>query len=559
MIDALVSAALVGTSRQPDPPRSTGSPIDCLVNAVSGRSAEQAMLLAAGAADLYRRAGMVPATCPAGPPLCPPEARPELGRRGAELLSDLLSGRQPLPSWSEFVAGNRAGLSPADLVALLPEAFRLVDAQGCRLPYALLPRALDLTSPQTRTNLLPVLGRRGRWLAALNPRWQWAAEPPSRGNDGPELAERLWQEGTAAQRRALLDQMRATAPDTARQWLVESWTSEKPESRLDLLACLETGLSAADQPFLEQALRDRAETVRERAVALLLLLPQSDLSARLIAVADTCLCHRMPAGRLQGLIRRLGEGRQRGTLDVRLPVGDAIDWIALGIGKPPRNGAELGHGAWYLAHVLSRVPPSHWSERFQAAPEDLIAAAEAGEWSQVLIDAWSEAAILHRDQTWLVLFLVRLAGGDGNDAARRLAGRLLTALPPAEADSQRARFFASGDATAIRIAAESRTGTGVDWGAAESRAFVEMVRVLPARIPESAAFAVDPWLAAVLQVLPWAARHLSSGSFSGVPRQWDLPDHLKASPWRHALSSFSDTVYLRRHIRQTLAAPSGRS
>ena len=165
----------------------------------------------------------------------------------------------------------------------------------------------------------------------------------------------------------------------------------------------------------------------------------------------------------------------------------------------------------------------------------------------------------HRDQDWLVLFLVRLAGGDGNDAARPLASRLLTALPPAEADSQRARFFASGDATAIRIAAESRTGTGVDWGAAESRAFVEMVRVLPARIPESAAFAADSWLTAVLQVLPWAARHLSPASLSGVPRQWDLPDHLQASPWRHALSSFSDTVYLRRHIRQTLAAPSGRS
>ncbi len=257
MIDALVAAALVGTAREPRPLRSTGSPLDALLDARADRSPEQALLLAAGAAGVYRRAGMLPETCGVRLPICPPETRPELGRRGSDLLADLLHGRQPIAEWSWSSAGNRAVLSPAELVALLPEAFRLVEANGRRLPHALLPPALDLTAVPARAALPPILGERGRWLAKLNPRWGWAADTPSGfPPDDADSAERFWQEGTPAQRRTLLGLLRAVAPDTARQWLADSWKGEKPDSRRDLLSGLATGLTAVDEPFLEQALRD---------------------------------------------------------------------------------------------------------------------------------------------------------------------------------------------------------------------------------------------------------------------------------------------------------------
>jgi hypothetical protein len=65
---------------------------------------------------------------------------------------------------------------------------------------------------------------------------------------------------------------------------------------------------------------------------------------------------------------------------------------------------------------------------------------------------------------------------------------------------------------------------------------------------------VTPWQV-LLSALPWAARRLSPGSLDAVPRRWDLPDHLKASPWNRALALLSNTVNLRRHIRRTLTAP----
>ena len=100
MIDALVAAALVGTAREPRAPRSVGSPLDELVAAQPNRCTELAILLAAGAADLYRSAGMIARKSVVRLPVCPPESRPELGRDAVELLDDLLHGRHPLAEWS---------------------------------------------------------------------------------------------------------------------------------------------------------------------------------------------------------------------------------------------------------------------------------------------------------------------------------------------------------------------------------------------------------------------------------------------------------------------------
>ena len=257
-------------------------------------------------------------------------------------------------------------LSPTELAAFLPETFRLVNAIGRRLPNALLTSALEIKGGPARAALPPILGERGRWLATLNARWQWAAEPLAERETGdPDAADRLWQEGTAAQRRDVLERLRATAPDSARRWLADAWKDEKPDSRLDLLCAMQTGLSAADEPFLEHVLHDRVEKVREQAAAMLLWLPESRLRARIIALADGCLDIDVPARR-QGLIRLFGKGRGQAELRVSLPDGDGVDWMELGIGVPPRTEDSTGNGGQLLARLLSRVPPDHWVDRFGA-------------------------------------------------------------------------------------------------------------------------------------------------------------------------------------------------
>jgi len=286
------------------------------------------------------------------------------------------------------------------------------------------------------------------------------------------------------------------------------------------------------------------------------------LRARLCTLAGTCLAYQPPARGLHGLRRKLGVGRQHGTLDVQLPAGEGIDWASLGIGKPPPETAGQGRGAWYLSRLLARIPPSHWSSRFGAAPEDLLAAAQAGDWSQVLVEAWSHAAILFGEQAWIEVFLRRwpalFARNAREDGARQVACGLLAALPPSLASQERGRLLSSGDTPSIHLAVEALTGQDAPWQEVESRAYVDLVGTLPQRIPEAARFNGDPWMRAIQQSLPVAACRLSPDSLGRVPRRWDLPDHLRQSPWARALAVFSDTVNLRRHIRRTLAGSGDR-
>ncbi len=297
--------------------------------------------------------------------------------------------------------------------------------------------------------------------------------------------------------------------------------------------------------------------MREQAATLLLRLPGSGLQARVIAAADTCLDLQVPVGRRHGLMRMLGEGRGQGTLDVKVPTVNGVDWAELGIGDPPKNVETKGRGSWLLSRLLSRVPPSHWPERFAATPEILLAAAQASAWGRDLFEAWSEAAILHEDQSWIGLLLRRwidLARGTGDArAARALAARLLRALSPALQDEETGRLLVAGDPASVELALEARAGESEEWGPGCSRAFIQLLKTLPGRIPESARYGGEPWMIAVLQTIPRAEPLLSPENLDGVPRQWDLPGHLRGSPWSRDLAVLSEIAVLRRHIRRTLA------
>jgi hypothetical protein len=98
-----------------------------------------------------------------------------------------------------------------------------------------------------------VLGERGSWLAAQEPRWAWAAPLPA-DDVGREQA---WATGERAQRRRLFALLRREQPARARQLLEQGWSEEEPEDRAWLLDALGEGLSPEDEPLLERALDDR--------------------------------------------------------------------------------------------------------------------------------------------------------------------------------------------------------------------------------------------------------------------------------------------------------------
>lgn len=319
--DELLAVALVGTARRP-----------------AGADPERAVLDSAATLGLYRQAGWKPPVDREPlPPASPPEDRPRCSTAAAERLDAILAGR---------------------FRPVLGEWLALVAAAGQLVPPDRLPALLDVATaaPTLRPPTLAVVGDRGRWLAAMNPTWAWAA------GDGTTS----WATGSRSARRLLLARLRAADPDAARALLESTWATEAPEDRAALLGVLAAGLSLADEPFLEAALDDRRKEVRQAAAELLWRLPRSRLAGRMAerarALIGPDLALRLPAELDPAMVR------------------DGV------VAKPP---AGLGQRAWWLRQVVAATPLDHWPR--EAVELDV---------PPLLRQAWATAAVRQRDEAW---------------------------------------------------------------------------------------------------------------------------------------------------------------
>lgn len=321
---------------------------------------ERRLWLAAGAADLWTRAGYLPppAPAPATAPTASPAERLAACPIGAEaILKRLPQGNQHAAlqiEWLDLLAGIRA-----------------------RLPERLLPVMLDLATrqPALRPRIEPVLGMRGQWLAALEPAWAWVAQAPD-----PDQLQQAWQEGTLERRVAALERWRRTDPAAARAALEAAWPAEPPENRLALLPCLGTGLQAADEAFLDTVLDDRRKPVRQAAQRLLAGLPESGLVRRMRARA--------------ALLLQADTSSPHGArLVVTLPAERDASMVRDGLGDGRFPG--FGEKAAWLTQILAAIPPAHWSASFGLTPDQCIALSAATDYHEELLTGWTSALQLH--------------------------------------------------------------------------------------------------------------------------------------------------------------------
>lgn len=394
--DDLTAVALVGTDRRPALPPLPGA-LAGLIGA--GEAGPAALLDVAAATTAYQRAGLRPGAVAIEPapafdepdlPLCPPAAVPHL----AQMLSGTYGSA--LPEWLARLADLGRRVDPGQLVALLD---------------------LGMVRAGLRPLILPVLGRRGRWLAGLNPAWAYArgAEAPDEAADSAALqAARLerWEIAGRAERLGLLQHLRATDPTAARALIEATWTSERAEERSVFIEALSGGLTLADEPFLEAALDDRSKNVRATAADLLAQLPGSRLARRMAERARTLLTYR-PAGLLQPA-----------RIEVHLP--EACDKAAQRDGVEPKPARkDLGERAWWLSEIIGRTPPSVWEAAWGVPAALIIRASLPKEWGTPVRQSWAAAAGRYLDRGWAEA-LIPLAGESGLN----LAG-LASLLPPA--------------------------------------------------------------------------------------------------------------------------------
>ena len=363
----LVRVAILGTGQTAGPIPSSDTPADELVAKLAldaSRDRERELLLRAGGAFVMRRAGVIAERWPDAEAIA--EAPLEVRRRASAALGDMLRS-----------------MLLGEFGEILWEALTGMDRAGLRLPEELLPLALDQRGLPTRELLLGVLGERGRFLARDDGReaWSWAGSGALVGAV-PDDADRRWEEATAIERERLFQLLRRTDPARARNWLAATFKSEKPEQRKRFIDALLPELGSEDAPFLETATRDRSQSVRVAAARVLWRLPQSDTARAVRAQAEACL-NRSPTGEL--LVTLPAE-----------PFGEGLE--TLGVLETPPAG--VGPRQFWLAQLLSALPPGRVSEHLGLDAAQVVAAAKAHDLAQALLEGLSSALLRFGGEAW---------------------------------------------------------------------------------------------------------------------------------------------------------------
>lgn len=508
----VLNAALLGTQRQVWQTPHDGALAPALARLPAETPPEQALLTAAALAAQMQRAGFAaPADPTPLPAPAPAEARPLVSATAAAHLHQILHG---------------------GYTYLLREWLEAANGYGLCTPPEYLPALLDVgrSSAGLRPLLEPMIGARGRWLAALQPAWHAVVATTSADD---------WPTADAAARRNLLHRLRQHDPAAARVLLQTTWKTEAADDRVGFLHNLRIGLSTDDAPFLEQCLTDRSTNVRAVAAGLLAHLPQSALVARLTElVADRLL---WDGERLEVDLTRPPVPKEA-TDGVAGLARDGV--LALTNGDPnSATRAQLGAHAWLLAHMLTGVPPTVWSQRWATSPAALVAAAERGQTASVLLVGWQRALARHPDAAWAAAVLDAVARA-GRDAVTIPTLYALAGLPPLEQErivwALLPRLTAAGPDTLLRWLRDLQHAWSEPFARAVADELARIVATLPARDPARG----YQHLSALAPYFP--------PTLADLPAQWQPAQRHKE--WRAAIEQFGAVLTFRRAMLAALAS-----
>lgn len=359
MWQEILKTAIVGTERNALGLSARGDALGDVLAKLDANARETSLLSAAAAVALYERAGQLPARdAQPLPAAAEADDTPCCNARAAQHLSLMLGGeyKEVLSEWLAAIA-----------------------AAGKRVPEEALPALLALgkTNEALQEAIGKVIGKRGVWLAQQNPDWDYVVA---------SMDESHWHTGTRNTRLVLLQQLRAADPTRARELVAATWNEEKPEDRAAFIATFITGLSLADEPFLEAALDDRRKEVRKAAAELLARLLESALVKRMIARAEPLI------------------SVTKNKIEIALPEIYDKSMQRDGIEQKPSILFSIGEKAWWLCQIVGAIPPSLWGGKFAVSPQSLLNMIPK-DWLETFLIGLATATEHFQDESWAeVLF-----------------------------------------------------------------------------------------------------------------------------------------------------------
>lgn len=361
--EALVRQALVGNNVRNKDAFALLEQLQAYGFTIDKEQAPERQLLQAAALQQHLHAAasqpLVPSTPP--PAAAPSETKAYCSNQRITQLRSILRYKHDeiLEEWLTAIAAGQE--------VLLPE---------------LLPELLNYCSKRTdlQPHLLPVLGSRGQWLAALNTNWQYAQQADAKNQD-------LFFYGDRATRLHYLRQLAQQSPTAALNLVQQVWEEEGHDLRAAFLGVflplprLEVAL-----PFWEEAAQDGRQTVRQQANQLLKRFPTASIVLRM----------------QEHLKKWVQLSTKEGLPVVELPEGSNAALRKDGIVEQRVWVANQGLRANILAQAIAMVPPIWWTNNYPWSRAQWMEWAANSEWASVFITGWARAAQTFEDIDWLV-------------------------------------------------------------------------------------------------------------------------------------------------------------
>jgi|GEM_PF-6857540 len=279
-------------------------------------------------------------------------------KKASWMLQQILSRRQEelLPAWIDLAHSQNWRVAPDNLADILTFGNR---------------------HKELRADIISVLGQTGRYLAQFKRNWSYAAIKV--------LEEKDLEQADFASLLFWLQQERRLAPANALKIIQQYWSEWSKKQRLEALELLQIQLRKTDEVFLEEVQNDRRQEIRQAAVELLLLLPNTSLEKRIQTA-------------LGQLIQYDGQ-----LLSITTPEQLSAELKKDGIREHYQAFSE-GKSSNWLAQMIASVAPNYWCKSWGLSPMDCIRLALGSDYRQALIWGWSKAAHRLKDLDWLMAF-----------------------------------------------------------------------------------------------------------------------------------------------------------
>jgi hypothetical protein len=341
----------------------------------------------------------------------------------------------------------------------------------------------------------------------------------------------VWETGGREERLLLLEHLRSTDPTKARELLATTWPQESAKDRVVFLEKFATGVNSSDEPFLNEALKDRSVEVRRAARTLLASLPDSHFSRRLKELANQVLSFKKPL---------IGKAR----IEVTLPA-DPIAWLKandIEIDSPPRNAMQsVGPKAWFLKELISLIPVAHWTELWKKTPLEIIRAGDESEWRESFALGFLAAARRDRDPGWIEALVFFTATDPKQPPLIELVAYLpADRLEALSLDALKSESAELNSALPLLLAHHSA------WSDQLSRAVVKRIKK---RIGEGKDNIADWQTKAALKQF---ARYVSPDLYDELASGWPAASQ-SWSTWSKGVDAFQTLLAFRRDMHRAIS------